>query len=133
MTDNDLSIKFGADLGDLDKVLASAAGSVDAFKKSIAGSVKIDTAGATASTQALERTLASASAGVKRSAAEIDAAFVGLSRHEWLNPSRQFQDVGVSLASGMNPLTIAIQQGSQIFDVFQAHAGGATAAMKSFG
>jgi hypothetical protein len=42
-----------------------------------------------------------------------------LARYELINLSRQIQDVGVSLASGQNFFTVAIQQGSQIADVFQ--------------
>ena len=41
-----------------------------------------------------------------------------LARHELINLSRQIQDVGVGLASGQAAMTIAIQQGSQIADVF---------------
>lgn len=44
----------------------------------------------------------------------------GLARHELVNLSRQIQDVGVSLASGQSPLTVLIQQGTQIADVFAA-------------
>ena len=44
----------------------------------------------------------------------------GLARHELINLSRQLQDVGVSLASGQSPLTVLIQQGTQIADVFAA-------------
>src|SRR5262245_48300288 len=40
-------------------------------------------------------------------------------RFELLNFSRQLQDVGVGLASGQALFTVAIQQGSQIVDVFQ--------------
>lgn len=42
------------------------------------------------------------------------------SRFELLNLSRQLQDVGVGIASGQRFFTILIQQGSQIFDVFQS-------------
>lgn len=38
---------------------------------------------------------------------------------ETLNLSRQFQDIGVTAAMGMNPLMIMVQQGPQIFDVLQ--------------
>ena len=41
-----------------------------------------------------------------------------LARYEMINLGRQVQDVGVSLASGQAPLTVLIQQGSQIADVF---------------
>lgn len=39
-----------------------------------------------------------------------------------LNLSRQFMDIGVTAAMGMNPLLIAIQQGPQILDGFQTQA-----------
>jgi phage-related minor tail protein len=48
------------------------------------------------------------------------ATGAGLARHELVNLSRQIQDVGVSLASGQSPLTVLIQQGTQIADVFAA-------------
>lgn len=51
------------------------------------------------------------------------AAGVGLARHELINLSRQAQDVFVSLSSGQNPLTVLIQQGTQIADVFAASTG----------
>jgi phage-related minor tail protein/GH24 family phage-related lysozyme (muramidase) len=44
----------------------------------------------------------------------------GLARYEAINLSRQLQDVFVSLSSGQNPLTVLIQQGTQIADVFAA-------------
>lgn len=42
-----------------------------------------------------------------------------LTAQETLNLSRQFSDIGVTAAMGMNPLMILIQQGPQIADVFQ--------------
>ncbi|MFN3836787.1 MAG: phage tail length tape measure family protein [Brevundimonas sp.] len=41
---------------------------------------------------------------------------------EGLNLSRQFADIGVTAAMGMNPLMIAIQQGPQLLDIFQEKA-----------
>lgn len=41
-----------------------------------------------------------------------------LARYELINLSRQVQDVGVSLASGQAPMTVFLQQGTQIADVF---------------
>lgn len=43
----------------------------------------------------------------------------GVLRFAMLDLSRQFSDVGVSAAMGMNPLMILIQQGPQIADAFQ--------------
>jgi hypothetical protein len=45
------------------------------------------------------------------------AASAKLAGHEMLNLGRQFSDVGVQLAMGMNPLMILVQQGPQIADV----------------
>lgn len=42
----------------------------------------------------------------------------GLARHELINLGRQVQDIGVSLASGQSPLTVLVQQGTQVADVF---------------
>lgn len=39
-----------------------------------------------------------------------------------LNASRQLADVGVTLAMGMNPLMVAIQQGPQLLDILQNKA-----------
>lgn len=39
-----------------------------------------------------------------------------------LNLGRQFTDVGVTLAMGMNPFMVALQQGPQIIDAFQVAA-----------
>lgn len=47
---------------------------------------------------------------------------MGLTAAEGLNLSRQFTDIGVTAAMGMNPLLIAIQQGPQVLDTFQMAA-----------
>lgn len=47
----------------------------------------------------------------------------GLAQHELVNMSRQAQDVFVSLASGQSPLTVLIQQGTQIGDIFASSQG----------
>lgn len=38
---------------------------------------------------------------------------------EGLNFTRQMSDIGVTLAMGMNPLMVALQQGPQLFDIMQ--------------
>lgn len=43
--------------------------------------------------------------------------------HESLNFTRQLSDIGVTLAMGMNPFMIAIQQGPQLLDILQQKAG----------
>lgn len=45
-----------------------------------------------------------------------------LTASEGLNMSRQVTDVGVQMAMGMSPFLIAVQQGPQIFDIFQQAA-----------
>lgn len=47
----------------------------------------------------------------------------GLARHELVNFGRQAQDVFVSLASGQGVMTVLIQQGTQIFDIFASSRG----------
>ncbi len=55
------------------------------------------------------------------------AAAAKLHGHELLNLSRQFSDIGVTAAMGMNPLMILIQQGPQIAETMaQAAARGVT-------
>jgi len=47
---------------------------------------------------------------------------IKLTARDGLNFSRQFADIGVTAAMGMNPLMIAIQQGPQLFDILQERA-----------
>lgn len=46
-----------------------------------------------------------------------------LSRYELINLGRQAQDVVVGLQAGQSPLTVLLQQGTQIADVFAASTG----------
>lgn len=61
------------------------------------------------------------------------AGSTGLARHEMINLSRQAQDVAVSLAGGQSPLTVLMQQGSQIADVFTSSKAGPKAALAALG
>jgi hypothetical protein len=49
------------------------------------------------------------------------------------NLAAQFQDIGVQLASGTSPLTVALQQGTQIAAVLGESRGGAAGAVKALG
>ncbi|WP_262027149.1 phage tail length tape measure family protein [Microvirga sp. Mcv34] len=49
------------------------------------------------------------------------------------NLAAQFQDIGVQLASGTSPLTVALQQGTQISAVLGETKGGAAGAVKALG
>lgn len=58
-----------------------------------------------------------------------------LHSHEMLNLSRQFSDIGVTAAMGMNPIMIMIQQGPQLAETFamaSARGIGFTAVLKEF-
>lgn len=81
-----------------------------------------------ASTEAYERALA----GLNR-VTNDNAKLSALQRHEWINLSRQAQDVAVSITGGQKPMTVLLQQGSQIADVFASSRGGAGAALREFG
>lgn len=50
-----------------------------------------------------------------------------------VNLAFQLQDVGVSLAGGMNPLMVAAQQGSQILGIYGMGQGGLGAALRDLG
>jgi hypothetical protein len=58
--------------------------------------------------------------------AAVSAAGVGkaikFTAQDTLNASRQLSDIGVTLAMGMNPFMIAIQQGPQLLDILQNKA-----------
>lgn len=60
--------------------------------------------------------------GQQRRALMATRAGMGLTAAEGLNLSRQFADIGVTAAMGMNPLMIALQQGPQLLDAFQMAA-----------
>lgn len=62
-----------------------------------------------------------------------NAKVSALQAHQWLNLSRQGQDVLTMLAMGASPMQVLTSQGAQIYDVFASGRGGATAALKEFG
>jgi hypothetical protein len=68
--------------------------------------------------------MAGMNAAVRQQAAVLTATrgAMGLTAAEGLNMGRQMSDVGVQMAMGMSPFMIAVQQGPQIFDVFQQAA-----------
>jgi hypothetical protein len=72
-------------------------------------------------------------AGTYSQAVQQTADSSRLARHEMINLSRQIQDIGVSLASGQSPLTVAIQQGAQIADVFATSSGTVMGFFRQFG
>lgn len=58
------------------------------------------------------------------------AKSAGLNRHEMINLSHQVQDVIVSLQGGQKPMTVLLQQGSQIGSIFGGSGAGAGAIFK---
>lgn len=52
-------------------------------------------------------------------------------RYELINLSRQIQDVFVSIGSGQRLGTVALQQGTQVFDVFASSSQGAKGLLRS--
>jgi hypothetical protein len=74
--------------------------------------------------------------GMMNDAMGIGARSAKLQAHEMLNLSRQFADIGVTAAMGMNPLMILVQQGPQIADVLgtaRARGIGTADAFKQMG
>jgi len=61
--------------------------------------------------RAADATFTKVAANATRSAAQVNSAASGLNT---ANIAAQFQDIGVTAASGMNPLIIALQQGTQL-------------------
>jgi hypothetical protein len=53
--------------------------------------------------------------------------------HHTANLTAQFNDIGVMLAAGQSPLTLAMQQGTQISQVFQTMGGGVRGSLKAVG
>jgi hypothetical protein len=53
---------------------------------------------------------------------------LGQSRMQMMNLGYQLNDIGMTLATGMNPMTVLIQQGSQILQIY-AGQGGVSAAL----
>lgn len=56
---------------------------------------------------------------------------VGLARHEMLNLTRQINDIGVSLAGGMSPFMVLVQQGGQVADIFAGSQASVGSALKN--
>ncbi|MEC3912189.1 phage tail length tape measure family protein [Sphingobium sp. CR2-8] len=54
--------------------------------------------------------------------AKVAATAIKFTAQDTLNASRQLSDIGVTLAMGMNPFMVAIQQGPQLLDILQNKA-----------
>lgn len=112
--------------------LTSAARSAEAATESLAGSSR----NATGATRDVSTAATAQAAAVSRATASAQMHAVAMRTMEQSsrmaamqqrNLIFQLNDVGVSLASGMNPLMVAIQQGSQIATIYE---GGVVPALK---
>lgn len=105
--------------------LPGAARAAAAGADQIAGSAEREARAMTQSTASLNTNARSAqvAGAAMRAANENIQRSGGLARHEMINLWRQLQDVFVSLRSGQSPMTVLVQQGTQIGDVFTSTQG----------
>lgn len=89
--------------------LTAAAGQAEAAAEKLAAATR---------TEAAAQSQASAASRVHTAALQAEAAAARMLSFQRTNLVFQLQDIGVSLASGMNPLLVAIQQGSQISTIY---------------
>jgi hypothetical protein len=104
--------------------LTGAAGQASAAARQLAGASSAEAVGhrtATAATQAHTAALMANNAAMRGATAQRT------------NLIFQLNDIGVSLASGMNPLMVAIQQGSQIATIYGPGEGGIGRAFRETG
>jgi hypothetical protein len=121
----------------LQKLTAAATGAETAAR-SLAGGSQAAAGGARALDAASEAAAASTTraAGASRvytAALQAESAALRMANMQRTNLIFQLNDIGVSLASGMNPLMVAIQQGSQIATIYGAGEGGIGRALKETG
>ena len=100
----------------LDKLVGASARAQSAAK-GVTTSMQLETAAVRANNAALQ----------------INAAHSKMAAFQQRNLAYQLNDVGVSLASGMNPLMVAIQQGAQISQIYGPDEGGIGRAFKETG
>lgn len=105
---------------------AAVTGSVNAKRTAVVAAAAADTravgaaeaAAAAAMAQGEAADVAAAKLLKMRSAANQNSASLGAMKANTANIAAQFQDIGVTAAMGMNPLQIALQQGTQLSSVF---------------
>jgi len=106
----------GASVGQLDSHVA-------AYRANLR-QLKIDQMAAGSSTQQLDAHMIAYRDNLDKGgiAAKGAATAIKFGAQESLNASRQLADIGVTLAMGMNPFMVAIQQGPQLLDILQNKA-----------
>ncbi|UCI30506.1 phage tail length tape measure family protein [Mesorhizobium sp. B4-1-4] len=108
--------------------VAAAAAAINTKRTAVVAAASADTKAAGAAEAAAAATTAqgeaadAAAAKLKRmqNAANQNSASLGAMKANTANIAAQFQDIGVTAAMGMNPLQIALQQGTQLSSVFAA-------------
>ena len=114
---SNVGITLSADDKELLRVLKSVEGRLDGLEAAARGSMAGTASAANQAAQAMKAL--EAQTGV--SARQMQAALRGV--------PAQFTDIATSLAAGQNPLTVFLQQGGQLKDMF----GGAGAAARALG
>lgn len=110
-------------------VAATAASGLSTSMQNTGAAATAAASGVSATSNALDAQAASARNAATALQAQAAAAARSTSATRNLNSNvgnltAQFQDIGVTAAMGMNPLIIALQQGTQIAQVFAASGGG---------
>lgn len=96
-----------------------------------AASAQVGKVGAGASNSARQLTTAARGATLYSTSMRNMAGATGLAGHQMGNLTAQLNDIGVSLASGQNPLLVMIQQGSQIQYLASTVEGGFKTLLKA--
>lgn len=114
---SDSLVTASKNLDNLSNAAHRADAAVDSFNASAAATPPV----ATGMTRATNATIMAMNA--QASAAQAVARSNKLAGHQMTNLASQVTDVGVSLASGMNPFLVMLQQGTQIAQVFGPGTG----------
>ncbi len=122
---------YGAELDRLREKYNPVYAAGQAYRRTVGEIAEAERVGAisakeAAAARATAKSVTAAHVSALRSATEGETAHAGsmkLSAFQAQNLSYQLNDVVVSLASGMNPLTVFLQQGSQITPIFGGVGG----------
>lgn len=94
--------------------------------------LEADTARAVANIKAYDQTFTAATNNIAANAAKVNTATNAMSLNT-ANIAAQFQDIGVTAAMGMNPLQIALQQGTQLSAVLNQSVSQGVNPVKALG
>lgn len=94
--------------------------------------LKADTAKYVKDLNAADAAFGKVASGIERDVARVNTATGAMSLNT-ANIAAQFQDIGVTSAMGMNPLLIALQQGTQLSAVLNQSVGQGISPVKALG